>query len=303
MIHVCLCADSNFVAPLAVTLRSLVESQPDPRTVHAVIGSFGITDLDQQALRAVADPITLDFVDLDDEIPDDAPTSAHLNRVVYGRCAIFDHLPPETRRAIYLDCDLIVRDDIGFLERFDLGDAPLAAVQAGLVSQGLTQWRELGLSPTTPYFNSGVLVVDLEAWRDRDLGQAVIDFVYEHREVLRWGDQDGFNGVLAGDFAKLPLRWNQETGLRRPTNSAYTFAEESEVEDAIANPAIVHFTGQDKPWNSVDRDPATREWHAICARTGLGDRIPAPRAASPPRPRLLWFRRRAHTALGWIGRR
>jgi lipopolysaccharide biosynthesis glycosyltransferase len=204
-----------------------------------------------------------------------------------------DLLPPDARRVVYLDSDLVVRDNLDFLFSFDLGGAPLGAVQTAVVSQGLPTWRSLGLSPNTPYFNSGVLVIDVDAWRARNLGDAVLNFVVEHRDDIRWNDQDGFNGVLAGDFAPLPLRWNQEAALRRPTHQYFLFYPAAEVDEAIANPAVIHFTGQDKPWMPGSTDPATAEWRMLFEKTTFWN----PESGVSPEPakvgRFLRLRQRA----------
>jgi lipopolysaccharide biosynthesis glycosyltransferase len=261
--------------------------------MHVTVGSFGIAAEAQVRVRASVDPLPVEFVPLEAQIPLDIPTSAHINRTAYGRTKIFDFLPPEVRRAVFLDSDVIVRDNLEFLFSFDLGDAPVAAVQTAIVSQGLPQWRLLGLSPTTAYMNTGVLVVDVDAWRARDIGNAVLTFAFEHGETLRWADQDGFNAVLAGDFARLPLRWNQESALRRPTHSGYALFAANEVDEAIENPGIVHFSGMNKPWHADCTDSAAADWLRILENTEYRDYEPPREARSAATGRFLRLRRRA----------
>jgi lipopolysaccharide biosynthesis glycosyltransferase len=272
MQHLTLCADAKFVIPLAVTLRSLAVSQPVPHDVTITILSLGIPVDDQARLAESAAPLHCDFVPIEQQIPESAPEVAHLSRATYGRLMAVDILPPGADRALYLDSDLIVRDDLSSLFAIDLAGAPVGAVQSVIVPHvsnplGLRQWKSLGFSPTTPYLNSGVLVIDTRAWRARGLGSEVLAFVLEHRDEIALADQDGLNGVLGGDFARLPLRWNQEHVLRTPLHFGYSFFGREEVEEAVNDPAIIHFTGPDKPWRRGCVDQALPDWFRLLAQT------------------------------------
>jgi lipopolysaccharide biosynthesis glycosyltransferase len=281
--EVFLCADNNFVVPLAVTLRSLAESQDTHSDLHITVFSLGIPPEEQTRLQVSSRPLSVEFISIEEHVQLELPSMRHLSRATYGRLVAVDLLPPGIHRAVYLDSDIIVRSNLDYLFSFDLGASPIAASQdlkTPHVSNwpGLRQWRSLGLSPTTPYMNAGVLVIDVEAWRAIGLGNAICDFALKHREYLSLADQDGFNGVLAGNFARLPLRWNQGSPLRRSNHFAYSLFAEAEVDEAINNPAIIHFTGSRKPWQRNCDDPATLDWLKLLDSTEY-------RGYEPPRPR------------------
>ncbi len=282
--HIFLCSDAGYVVPLAVTLRSLSESQPqDVATVVSVL-SLGISAQDQERIVDSAPGLEVRFVSIENRLPADVPTVGRLNRAAYGRLLAVDLLPEDVDRILYLDADLIVREDLSPIFHVDLGASAIAAAQSATVPHvsnpyGLAAWRSLGLAPDVPYLNSGVLVIDTDRWRQRDLGRAVLDFVTRHRDELHTADQDGFNGVLRGDFARLELRWNQEATLREPSHFAYTAFDRDEVDEAINNPAIIHFTGADKPWKQGCRDTATAEWRALLGRTDYRNVKPEPPSA------------------------
>ena len=295
--HVFLCADANYVVPLVVTLRSLTETQDEPSLLCVTILSSGIPQGDQDRIQASVPQLALRFVSIEEHLSSDIPPEdGHLTSAAYGRLFGVDTLPSGTLRAIYLDSDLIVTTDIGFLFSFDLKGAPIAAVPspgAPHVSNpnGLAQWRSLGMSPCVPYMNSGVLVIDVVAWRMRDLGRVVLDFVRNNRaHGQAIGDQDGFNGVLAGGWAALPLRWNQEAPLRRNSHLAYSFFSRDEVDHAIDDPAIIHFTGRPKPWSHPTVDPAAPLWFDLLERTEYRNW----NYEKPPKP----FRTKIHYVVG-----
>jgi lipopolysaccharide biosynthesis glycosyltransferase len=134
---------------------------------------------------------------------------------------------------------------------------------------------------TTPYFNSGVLVIDLKAWRALDISARCLEFCRAH-PTLGMADQDAANHVLAGNFAPLDTRWNAMSYLLReyfpPSGSArpsiFGGYEENfrtptgfwlEVLMQWAyDPWIVHFAYQSKPWQPTDRQtPWTLAWKTM----------------------------------------
>jgi lipopolysaccharide biosynthesis glycosyltransferase len=148
----------------------------------------------------------------------------------------------------------------------------MAAVQSASIPEvscpgGLAQWRNLAMSPRAPYMNSGVLAIDSNAWKARGLGREVLDFVPAHQDDISLADQDGFNGVLAGDWAALPLRWNQESCLWNSPHFAYSFFVQDEVDEALRDPAIIHFAGPPKTWHVHCEDPAAAQWRDVLDRT------------------------------------
>jgi lipopolysaccharide biosynthesis glycosyltransferase len=196
---------------------------------------------------------------------------------------------------VYLDADLVVMDDLEPLYSMDLEGAAVGAVQSGAIPQvsnplGLSNWRALDLAPTTPYMNAGVLAIDTEEWRAQGLAAAIIGHVDTHRDVLTLEDQDGLNAVLRGHFARLPLRWNVEAQLRELNHLGYSFFDEEEVDEALARPGIIHYTGPVKPWHRECTDPARHEWFKVLQETEFRDFRPKPPMA---RLRAVYVVRRA----------
>jgi lipopolysaccharide biosynthesis glycosyltransferase len=278
--HVCLCGDDGYAVPLAATLKSIERSQPDPTHLAVTVLGFGLTSRSTDRLRRSVPQLDLRFRDVESQLPSDLPENAQLTRAAYGRLAAPALV--EAERFVYLDADLIVNDDLSYLFEFDLAGNPIAAarsVNIPTVSSplGLMDWKRLGLAPNTPYFNSGVLVVDRAAWQSADLTHRVLDFVRDYRDHARFLDQDGMNAVLAGKFARLPLRWNQEYMLRTGRHLGYLVFPQAEVTEAERAPAIVHFTAREKPWLKWCRDPATGDWWELIRSTEF-------RGYEPPSP-------------------
>jgi lipopolysaccharide biosynthesis glycosyltransferase len=165
-----------------------------------------------------------------------------MTSTTYHRLLLPQLLPEDVTRAIWLDCDLLVTTDLARLWETDLGGFHLLAVREPIVPlvssrYGIRRWQELGLSRDHPYFNAGVMLVDIERWRNDEIGTLAGDYLRQARDVMFW-DQEGLNAVLPGRWGELDPRWNATASASRRRGA----------EGAHAAPWIVHFTGALKPW-------------------------------------------------------
>ena len=83
-------------------------------------------------------------------------------------------LPASVDRALYLDCDTIVRGGIRGLYQTDLKGNLAGMVMEPTVYEKMRE--SIGLKRDDPYFNSGVILMDLEAWRREGVLKALLDF-------------------------------------------------------------------------------------------------------------------------------
>lgn len=276
---VLLCVDHGFTVPLAVCLASLDAAGSGPVVAHVAHPGIAadVRARIAQPLRRVH--VVWHRVDL-------APLrgahhSVFLSPASLYRLLLASVLPAELDRVVYLDADTVVRAPLDDLFDEPLGGRILAAVReaqspwaAGPLGP---PWRELGLDPATPYFNSGVLVVDLAAWRRHRVGERCLDLLREQRP--RWGDQDALNTVVGGAWHELPRRYNLQTADVRGDAAAWALWP-GDVQDAVARPAVVHFTERDKPWHPGSQHPLASLWFEQLDTTAWAGWRPAPPARS-----------------------
>lgn len=172
-------------------------------------------------------------------------------------------LLPDVKKIVYLDADLIVLDDISKLFDVDLGKSVLAAVRdigtAGMVSGYAVGESErlsaLGINSGLDYFNSGVLIIDIDRMKDRislaDYSQWILQY------QPSYPDQDFLNSVFADSVKYLPMKWNvlfDSEGIRvKEIASCAPNGMFHEYLEARLNPSIFHYAGPVKPWmESVD---------------------------------------------------
>lgn len=164
----------------------------------------------------------------------------HVTNSCFSRFLI-PSLEPKLDKVIYLDCDTIILQDIEQLYNQELNGYPLGAV----VSQDFLDfpdkkqevYKAALLSPTHLYFNSGVLLIDIQKWIQGNALQKLLEAEKVTAETRYFNDQDILNNAFDSNFQPLDLKFNVRTSL-------FTMYEIHDI-------AIRHFTGNLKPWVKI----------------------------------------------------
>lgn len=243
-IHIALTFDDNFWAPAFATMRSvcLFTHRRDElvfHLLHRTLTNEHQTDLERIQAEF---PVELRWYDLDQyamfrDIASRMPENRRLSNIVYARLLIDRLVGSDVERILYLDCDMLVRDDISLLFNVDLGGHSIAAVRdtSGAFITGqrdLLKNRDI-FDPADPYFNAGLVLIDIGRWREADIVRH-LEEAYASGVMQRiYYDQDLLNLIFRRKWLNLPWRWNVIDA--RPMHEGL-------------DPAIAHYTGEAKPW-------------------------------------------------------
>jgi lipopolysaccharide biosynthesis glycosyltransferase len=237
-------SDDNYAAPLSVMFVSLLENTSSPELIHFFVIDGGISELKKSLLKADAKTYgsQVTFLNVNNEAYASFPTKAHISAPAYYRISIPELFDASVEKAIYLDCDLIIKQDIQTLWGFELEEYPVAAIE----NISSSTYKASGLKQCD-YFNSGVMLINLKAWRERGISEKVREFKKNHPELICTNDQCALNGVFKGQWKRLPLSWNMQSGLYRHSPQVDRLLK-SETDEALWEPAIIHYIGWSKPW-------------------------------------------------------
>jgi lipopolysaccharide biosynthesis glycosyltransferase len=302
---VVLAADENFAMPLAATVRSALDNLAADRKLRIFVLDGGLSDATKQRLERSwpSGRYQLAWVDVDPSQVRHMPITAdkHLNHITYYRVLMPWVVPQEIERAVYLDSDMIVLADLSRLWDDGLhGDVCRAAQDSGVPcidprvalanyrrcrrhlgsSTPVPNYRELGLDPAAPYFNAGVLIVDLPRWRNADLTNRVLACLEQNRPYVRWSDQYALNVVLTGGWGQLDPRWNQGANIFAFPSWSQSPFDRQTFEQLRDDPYIVHFTTRYKPWLVTCLHPLRKTFFEYVDRTAWAGWRP-PRFSSP----------------------
>lgn len=166
---------------------------------------------------------------------------ARRSEAAYLRYALPAAFAGAYRRLLYLDADVLIQGgDFSALLAADIGAHPLAAVRDNLQwrtpGRRVPSFRRLGLGHA-PYFNSGVLMIDVDAWNGQEVLARCLDFAAAHPPERIGLDQELINAVLHGDWAELSPAWN------------WQYTRSSMLFEAMEEAHVVHFIGAKKPWS------------------------------------------------------
>jgi lipopolysaccharide biosynthesis glycosyltransferase len=279
-------ADEGYRRPLAVTVASLLLNLSPERRLHLYLLDSGLSPRTRRRLGALVDRLrpdtrlrwlTLDPAEFAHLKVDHRK---YLSAAAYARLKI-PELLPGLDRVIYLDSDLVVHADLTPLWSADLQGRLVGAVQdSGIpvvgARYGIESFEALGLNAGSPYFNSGVLVIDLAAWRAHDIPKQVFTYLTTYADRLNTCDQEGLNAVLCGRWAPLDFRWNVTTEFfevenripRGPLYDSFHRAVDAAHTGVSASPRIVHYTSPRKPWHGTSRHPFRGEFFRYLRRSG-----------------------------------
>jgi lipopolysaccharide biosynthesis glycosyltransferase len=163
-------------------------------------------------------------------------------------------LLPKLNRALYLDCDVIVTDDLESLWATDLSGKLFGASTNPVLPPMYTAVREtLGLKDFRDYLNSGVLLLDLDKMRIDGSIEKLRTYATAHPDN-NCPEQDALSDLMRGRWLSLHPRWNAQAVMYELPAEELPFPKVV-VDEALARPAVIHFNGPFKPWQYLCKHP------------------------------------------------
>lgn len=234
-IRIAVSTNGRYAPHLAVMLASLVSNHVSPYPLEVfVLHGKDLNRSTRQRLDRSMNPyrLQLRYVQVPRELFDDYKLFHYFSHENYYRLALQELLPQEVKKIIYLDCDLIVKNDILHLWETDVTNH---AIGAAFDSYAQESCDRLNIPKVPGYFNSGVLVINLDWWRKERVLELALTYLSRHHEQCLFADQDVLNVLFQGDWLPLEGHWN-------------CLAAYADLCDRA--PSIIHYTGANKPWNS-----------------------------------------------------
>lgn len=272
--HIVYSSDDNYAQHMGASIYSLLSHNAESELVIYVIDN-GISSDSKEKLQQIINQFPLsrlqwiEFSKWSDKLT--LNMQWDISRSAYGRLFIGSMLPPNATRCLYLDCDMIICGDLYPLYVMDLRGNVIAAVQDSV--NGLTK-EAVGLDRRERYFNSGLLLIDLNKWRSIDADQACLDFIAQHQGSVTHHDQGVLNGLFHQDVSILPLKYNVMTihyimsraRILKYFREESPFYSEEEIAQAKAHPVVLHYTPSftSRPWVRTCHHPLKKlYWDAV----------------------------------------
>lgn len=240
IIPVFFATDDNYVPFLAVSIKSLlVNANPDYfYNIHVL--TDGISEENQEKLQGVmTENSKLIFDNVSEHVKKirarlDATLRDYYTVSIFYRIFIAS-LYPEYKKAIYLDCDIAVIGDISKMYNIDLGDNIVGAVPDDVIASCEPYQRYATEAVGVyyeKYFNSGVLLMNLDKYREEKIKERFIFLLIKYNFTTVCPDQDYLNVLCKDKVLYLERGWDRMSIDRNYDGEIY----------------LIHYNNFFKPW-------------------------------------------------------
>ncbi len=239
-------ADDNYIPCLSVAIHSLIANSNEENNYRIIILHTGMSLLGKaEVKRMETNNVRISFQNISHITTKLKKALAlrlrdYYSETIYYRMFI-PSMFPEYEKAIYLDADIALQDDIANFYNTDLGDNLLAGVPDQVIGSVpvFTRYAKeaLGIAPNH-YFNSGVLLMNLREMRKSRIEEKFLYRLINYNLDTVAPDQDYLNILCKGRVKYLPETWN-----KMPDYGKVYKTEELH---------LIHYNMFRKPWHYDD---------------------------------------------------
>lgn len=242
--------DDGYVKQFQTMLYSLVRQMPG-EDIQVYVLQKTLLEKDKE-IRSFAGKLGVTYhpIVVGTETFADAPTTDRYPDTIYYRLLAHEFLPEHLDKILYLDADMLCLNDVTDLYEMDLGDKLYAAASHnadGKILDYVNKLRLQNFEMESSYFNTGTLLMNLNAIRKVVKREAILDYIDRNRNRLILPDQDVLNGLYADMVEPVPdeiYNYDARYSLLYQAKSLGKW----DLDWVIAHTAFLHFAGRDKPW-------------------------------------------------------
>lgn len=251
-----------FAGATGISILSLMKNNKAFSDIHFYVFEDGVTEENKNLLKKSVEEdykrkITFLKMPMADECFDYKFKTKYYMGRTYLRLCLDKYLPENVDKVLCLDSDTLILGDLSDIWNMDLGNNVLAGVSDCLNVKAYNY--QFGLNEDNIYINVGMSIIDVKKWREEKLTDVAKAYIREKNGTVFFVEQTMMNYICRNRIFKLPLKYNCYTllyafsydellKLRKPTY----FYTKQEVEEAKADPRLVHFTRNfymmSRPW-------------------------------------------------------
>lgn len=245
--------DNAYVEQTGISLISLFENNKEEKEIVVYLISKGITKENIEILDSICKSynrslIVVKFEDICFDLPP-CSVGRHLE-TIYAK--VFFSRIEGLDKVLYLDSDVVV---VGKLK--PLWETDLSEKYMGVVETTYTKGKKaLGIPRSTPFFNDGVVLVNVDYCRENNLISKVIEQVNAFGGNPPVLSEGVLNKICGQNVKYISLRYNLISGNLYFGLYDYDYLfeqlhyEKEDLIDSCENPVIVHYIAgfYNRPW-------------------------------------------------------
>lgn len=271
-LNLVLCSDDNFVVPTLVSAASILEANGDC-FFNFFIVTTGISKKNRELIESFfskkEDKAKIEIITAKEDILKDCPIKKgdHVSLAAYLRILLPSLLPDSIKKVLYIDGDILCVSSLKDFYNTDLSGKSCSAVRDERNSDPEI-FSRLEYSNEYGYFNSGVILINLEYWRNSGIQNRTLSYIFRNKEKCLWHDQDALNAVLAGAVDFADFRYNLTQGFLFDKEQLKIDSKHyPKIDSAIKSPCLIHYCATYKPWHIECNSPFKKLWRQSYKKT------------------------------------
>ena len=239
--------DENYLPQLQVMLTSLLINSPGEYNVYLIHRSIPKERLEELGIWLGRHSCELYPLHVPEGLFEKAPVTGRYPQEMYYRLLAGEILPEYVKRVLYLDPDTLIINPIRPLWELDIEGKVFAAAAHTGMTELANDVNRIRLGTEGKYFNSGVMLIDLEQARKRIDPETIFLFVSCRSDELILPDQDLLNILFEKEIYEIDdAVWNYDA--RKYSNYLLRSGGTETIEWVMKNTSVLHFCGSAKPW-------------------------------------------------------
>lgn len=249
-INIALITDADYLLTTVVAVRSLIHhTSIDKFYALYIIGEKDVESAWKERFEYDFGPnIEVRFIEAKIEYNDFQSVHFYVSKTALLKFQL-PNLLPQLDKVLYIDGDILIRQDIAELYDISVDDYYAAAIKDMLTYES----DHLKYLKIDDYFNSGVMLLNLKALRENNASEELWD--YKRNQTKHdFMDQDAFNMIFNRKVLFLSPKFNLITECQKKYSNSEIASFYGVTEDNLTNPVIIHMAGPDKPWKEYENN-------------------------------------------------
>lgn len=236
----CLCFNNGYVPYACVTIKSIMDHvrKDDEIVIHV------FSDFLSESNCLFLSQYNVEFHIIEsDKIFEGIDVSVWSVYTLY-RLFLPNYLEKDIHKILYLDCDVIVNDNLDELFEIDMQGKAVAG-SIDLQTYSKDAFQRLDYDYSKKYICAGVLLMNLDYWREFNLSEQIIGYMKMNPDKIVFLEQDALNYLCCDHKIILPAHY----GVQVPFFLHKEFLREhsNEIQSLMDSPLIIHYAGY-QPW-------------------------------------------------------
>jgi lipopolysaccharide biosynthesis glycosyltransferase len=290
MITVCYTADSGYAMQVAVSMVSMLDHNKTQKIQFYILGDNYNEDIRRKFKQVEQNYHTnIQILDIRNKMRILADTALAkepgimkngIISFMFARLFMGSSLPESITKVIYIDCDTLYINDIRKLYDTQLEDEKIFAAVRDLWP--ISYNKTLGLPENELYFQSGIMLVDLNRWRAERCEEQLIALAQKATHYYHMHDQDLLNLCFYGRIQTLSPSYGMVYILRHysaqqilwfSSKSEEHYYSKEKINMAKQDTHVVHYAGDyyGRPWEFPNACQDSRLWYSYYVKTPWGN--------------------------------